>query len=80
MYNPAIIRFCMDNVDTKSFFKILPCYGRQSELNLVLRHSVPYFPPNSVTIACRVGELNACEVYYKKIYLYLISFIMRRRG
>ena len=43
------------------FFLALRCNPAHSNVdngNLVLRHSVPLIPLNSVGIACRVAELN----------------------
>ena len=40
-------------------FTLYPAHSRVDWGNLVLRHSVPHFPPNSGGIACWVAELNA---------------------
>ena len=40
-------------------FTLFPAHSRVGRGNLVLRHSVAHFPPNSGGIACWVAELNA---------------------
>ena len=40
-------------------FTLYPAHSRVGRGNLVLRHSVPHFLPNSGAIACWVAELNA---------------------
>ena len=40
-------------------FTLYPAHGSVGRGNLVLRHSVPHFLPNSGGIACWVAELNA---------------------
>ena len=40
-------------------FTLYPAHSRVGRENLVLRHLVPHFLPNSGGIAFRVAELNA---------------------
>ena len=40
-------------------FTLYPAHSRVGRGNLVLRHSVSHFLPNSGDIACCVAELNA---------------------
>ena len=40
-------------------FTLHPIHSRVGRGNLLLRHSVPHFLPNSGGIACLVAELNA---------------------
>ena len=76
-----------DELDLFFNFTIYPVYSRVGRRNLVLRHSVHHFSPNSWDFAYRLAELNAsislaiepttCQVYSRtlvpRLRLYTIS-------
>ena len=55
--NPATFKFFIRFLNIS--FTLYPAHSRVGRRNLVLRHSVPHFPPSFGGIACWVAELNA---------------------
>ena len=55
----TLLSFFILYIIQKISFTLNPTHDKVVRGNLVLRHSVPYFPPSSGGIVCWVAELNA---------------------
>ena len=55
-------------------FTLYTTHSRVGKGNLVLRHSVPHFPPSSGGIACCMAELNAALSFDTRAYKWKYKF------